>query len=78
MAHHNVVYAVVFSVEHDTLRRVTDLDLEVCREISDLRLEWFQHLAGLLHHPANSFALARAVEYFRIARNVLTICLARA
>jgi len=27
--------------------------------------------------PANSFALARSVEYFRIPRNVLTICLGK-
>jgi len=27
-----------------------------------------------LHRPAHSFALARTVEYFRIPRNVLTIC----
>ena len=28
--------------------------------------------------PPNSFALARTVEYFRIPRNVLTICLGKA
>ena len=27
--------------------------------------------------PPNSFALARTVEYFRIPRNVLTICLGK-
>ena len=27
--------------------------------------------------PANSFALARSVEYFKIPRNVLTICLGK-
>ncbi|MGH7657233.1 MAG: dCTP deaminase, partial [Gemmatimonadales bacterium] len=27
--------------------------------------------------PPNSFALARSVEYFRIPRNVLTICLGK-
>ena len=27
--------------------------------------------------PANSFALARSIEYFRIPRNVLTICLGK-
>src|SRR5258708_20796625 len=27
--------------------------------------------------PPNSFALARSVEYFRIPRNVLTICVAK-
>ena len=27
--------------------------------------------------PANSFALARSVEYFRIPRNILTICLGK-
>ncbi len=27
--------------------------------------------------PPNSFALARSVEYFRIPRNVLTICVGR-
>ena len=27
--------------------------------------------------PPNSFALARTVEYFRIARNVLTVCLGK-
>src|SRR5437016_13771536 len=27
--------------------------------------------------PPNSFALARSVEYFRIARNVLTICVGK-
>ena len=29
------------------------------------------------HHPPNSFALARTVEYFRIPRNVLTVCLGK-
>ena len=27
--------------------------------------------------PANSFALARSIEYFKIPRNVLTICLGK-
>ena len=27
--------------------------------------------------PANSFALARGVEYFKIPRNVLTVCLGK-
>ena len=27
--------------------------------------------------PANSFALARSIEYFRIPRNVLTVCLGK-
>ena len=27
--------------------------------------------------PANSFALARSVEYFKIPRNILTICLGK-
>ena len=27
--------------------------------------------------PPNSFALARSIEYFRIPRNVLTICLGK-
>ena len=27
--------------------------------------------------PPNSFALARSVEYFRIPRNVLTVCLGK-
>lgn len=30
-----------------------------------------------VHHPPNSFALADPVEYFRIPRNVLTICLGK-
>ena len=30
-----------------------------------------------MHHPPNSFALARTVEYFRIPRNVLTVCLGK-
>ena len=30
-----------------------------------------------LHRPPNSFALARSVEYFRIPRNVLTICVGK-
>jgi dCTP deaminase len=39
---------------------------------------------AMIHHhgeiciiPPNSFALARTVEYFRIPRNVLTICLGK-
>jgi dCTP deaminase len=33
--------------------------------------------AGVCIIPPNSFALARTVEYFRIPRNVLTICLGK-
>jgi dCTP deaminase len=33
--------------------------------------------AGFVIIPPNSFALARTVEYFRIPRNVLTICLGK-
>ncbi len=32
---------------------------------------------GVLVIPPNSFALARSVEYFRIPRNVLTICMGK-
>src|ERR1700734_1648735 len=38
-------------------------------------LGWFKGGACLV--PPNSFALARSIEYFRIPRNVLTICLGK-
>ena len=37
-----------------------------------------EHKGDSVIIPPNSFALARTVEYFRIPRNVLTICLGRA
>ena len=30
-----------------------------------------------MHHPPNSFALARTVERFRIPRNILTLCVGK-
>jgi deoxycytidine triphosphate deaminase len=34
-------------------------------------------LKVMLHYSAKFFALARTMEYFRIPRNVLTICLGK-
>jgi len=36
-----------------------------------------EYKGGVLVIPPNSFALARSVEYFRIPRNVLTICMGK-
>jgi len=36
-----------------------------------------EHKGEVLVIPPNSFALARSVEYFRIPRNVLTICMGK-
>jgi dCTP deaminase len=41
------------------------------------REELRRHQADVCIIPPNSFALARTVEYFRIPRNVLTICLGK-
>ena len=30
-----------------------------------------------MHHPPNSFALSRSVEYFKIPRSVLTVCVGK-
>lgn len=38
----------------------------------------FDHVkAGFCHIPAHSFVLARTVEYFRIPRNVITLCVGK-
>jgi dCTP deaminase len=37
----------------------------------------FEFKGGVCVIPPNSFALARTVEYFRIPRNVLTVCLGK-
>lgn len=40
--------------------------------------EWFVDFKGdVCLIPPNSFALARSIEYFRIPRNVLTICVGK-
>ncbi|MFQ5662924.1 MAG: dCTP deaminase [Terriglobia bacterium] len=36
-----------------------------------------EYKGGICVIPPNSFALARSVEYFRIPRNILTICLGK-
>lgn len=38
---------------------------------------FIKHQGELCIIPPNSFALARSVEYFRIPRNILTICLGK-
>ena len=44
----------------------------------DFRENSFVHIeADICIVPPNSFALARSVEYFRIPRNVLTLCIGK-
>ena len=49
--------------------RVTDLDPKNSRPET-----WRSEKAGSILIPANSFILARSLEYFRIPRNIITLC----
>ena len=69
---------LVVRIRHPHRRRVQDLHQ---RELDDRRSQadrpsvpWWTSRVPCCIIPPNSFALGRTIEYFRIPRNVMTIC----
>jgi deoxycytidine triphosphate deaminase len=71
---------VELRLRHPLLERIQDLHQHQLddRRPQGVRREVVRRLQGdVCIIPPNSFALARTVEYFRIPRTVLTICLGK-